>query len=352
MLPPVHLPEGVYNYVNTKVTSDLPALRGPAYPRLLAPPTDSGHLVDIVRALTGRSLVAAGDNRTPKGIADASKETYSVLLRYNRVEDTSKVAPVWKRLANVQKSEQQTILQQEFAKVCSNRGLATELYCPVVTTALKQMITCFNFAGVGPDDLATGCNPFQVTYTGASDYYAAQAAAGVAHQQLEQGTSNANLADIQAIKEKEKVHFPNDMHQVGITLQQYAELVQTLFQGTAAAFNLFVRAVWELAAGFQTRLPFIMDRHHGLGMGLALHQSYPARILRTVQIQGYEYLQRIGSSYDGGFRAIDDVPELAPLLQDHTAWYLPHFQWVDPSPLRVPGGSCPVPFGDHRQRRN
>ena len=191
----MHLPEVVYNYVNAKVTSDLPALRGPADPRFLAPATDSGHLVDIVRALTGRSLVAAGDDRTPKGIADAYKETYSVLLHYNRVEDASEVAPVWKRLANAHKSEQQTILQQQFAKVCSNRGLATELYCPVVTTALKQMITSFNFAGASPDNLATGCNPFQVTYTGASDYYAAQAAVGVAHQ-LEQGTSNVNLADI------------------------------------------------------------------------------------------------------------------------------------------------------------
>ena len=209
------------------------------------------------------------------------------------MDGADEVAPVWKRLANAHKSEQQTILQQEFAKVCSNRGLATELYCPVVTTALKQMITSFNFAGVGPDNLATGCNPFQVTYTGASDYYAAQAAAGVAHQ-LEQGTSNANLADIQAIKEKEKVRFPNDMHQVGITLQRYAVLVQTLFQGGAAAVHPFVRAVWELATGFQTRLPFIMDRHHGLGMGSALHQAYPPRILWTVQVQCYEYLQRIG----------------------------------------------------------
>ena len=345
-LPPVHLPDGVYDYVNSKITSDLPALRGgPVDPRLLAPTADTSHLVEVVRALTGRSL-ASGDERAPKTIADAYKETYSVLLLFNRVDGADAVAPVWKRLANAHKSEQQTILQQEFAKVCTARGLAAELYCPVVTTALKQMITSFNFAGVGPDDLATGCNPFQVTYTGASDYYAAQATAGVAHQ-LEQGTSNANLSDIQAIKDKEKVRFPNDMHQVGITLQRYAVLVQTLFQGTATtAVHPFVRAVWELATGFQTRLPFIMDRHHGLRMGSALHQSYPARILRTVQIQGYEYLQRIGASSGDAFRSVDNVPEFAPLLQDlQRSTFHTSNGWIP-----LPSVYCPGSHDNHEQR--
>ena len=153
-LPPVHLPKGVYDYVNSKITSDLPALRSPVDPRLPAPAADAGNLVEVVRALTGRSLTS-GDDRAPKTIEDAYKETYSVLLRYNRVDGAGAVAPVWKRLANAHKSEQQTILQQEFAKVCTTRaGLAAELYCPVITTALKQMIISFNFAGVGPDDLA------------------------------------------------------------------------------------------------------------------------------------------------------------------------------------------------------
>lgn len=199
--------------------------------------------------------------------------------------------------------------------MCSSRGLASDPYCPVVTTALKQMITSFNFAGVGSEDLGTGCNPFQVAYAGSQDYYAAQTVAGVV-QQLEQGASNANLSDIQTIKDKEKVRFPSDMHQVGITLQRYAVLVQTLFQGTTAAVHPFVRAMWELATGFQTRLPFIMDRYQGLGPGSPLHSVYPAHIIRTIQINAHEYLQRIGASYDGDFRAVDDIPNFSQLLQD------------------------------------
>ena len=50
-----------------------------------------------------------------------------------------------------------------------SRGLATELYTPVVTAALKQMIVSFQFVGHGVDDLATGCQPFLVTYTGSAN---------------------------------------------------------------------------------------------------------------------------------------------------------------------------------------
>jgi hypothetical protein len=66
---------------------------------------------------------------------------------------------------------------------------------------------------------------------------------------------------------------------------------------------------------FQNRLPFIIDRYQSLGAAGNAFQSYPARILRTVQIQGYEYLQRIGASV-GGFEAVDDAPDFTPLLQD------------------------------------
>ena len=103
----------------------------------------------------------------------------------------------------------------------------------------------FGFAGVGPGDLTSGCNPFQVTCAGAQGYYSAQAAAGVALQ-LDQCLHNDNLlADIQAIKDKEKVRFPSDLHQVAITLQRYAVLVQTLFQGKPAAVHPFVKSLWN-----------------------------------------------------------------------------------------------------------
>ncbi len=44
---------------------------------------------------------------------------------------------------------------------------------------MKQMILGFHFAGVDPDEIATGCNPFQVTYVGIPDYYRAQEAASL-----------------------------------------------------------------------------------------------------------------------------------------------------------------------------
>ena len=68
------------------------------------------------------------------------------------------------------------------------------------------------------------------------------AAARVA-QQLDQGLHNANLADIQVLKDKEKMRFPGDLHQVAITLQRYAVLVQALFQEEPAAVHPFVQAL-------------------------------------------------------------------------------------------------------------
>lgn len=175
-VPPVHLPAAVHDYVCGKIASDFPAtLRG-------GPAGVDPAIVAVVRALSARSTLTGGPREPKTAVKEAYRETYPVLLRYSRVDQAEDVAPLRDRLANAHKSEHQTILQQEFARVCNTKGLATELYCPVVTTSLKQLVVGFGFAGVGPDDLATGLNPFQVTYAGAQDYYTAQAAASVAQQ--------------------------------------------------------------------------------------------------------------------------------------------------------------------------
>ena len=313
-LTPVHLPGAVYEYVTAKVLADLPALRplvgGSGVGRIGAT-----ELATVVQALA-TAKGAEDRTREPRTIREAYKETYPVLLRYNRVQEATEVAPLWDRLANCHKGEQQTILQQEFARVCANRLLNPELVCPVVTTALKQMVLSFNFAGFGPDDLGTGCNPFQVTYVGASDYYQAQESAGVT-QQLDQGLHGATLADLQAIKDKERIRFPTDLHQVGTTLQRYAVLVQTLFQGAAEPPHPIVRACWALAMGYQNKLPFILDRYHGLAATPHLQQAYPARILRSIQIQGYEYFRGIMiAAPDDITTAVDAAPDFTPLLVD------------------------------------
>ncbi|KAI2493228.1 hypothetical protein MHU86_21302 [Fragilaria crotonensis] len=313
-LNPVHLPGAVYDYVVSKIMSDLPALRNPVGVG------GTGVLGATEIATVVQALAAARNTddhtREPRTIREAYKETYPVLLRYNRVTEATGVAQIWDRLANCQKGEQQTILQQEFAKVCADRMLNPELVCPVVTTALKQMVVSFNFAGFGPDDLGTGCNPFQVTYVGATDYYQAQESAGVS-QQLDQGMHGATLSDIQAIKDKEKIRFPTDLHQVGTTLQRYAVLVQTLFQGVAEPVHPFVRSIWALATGYQNKLPFILDRYHGLAGSPAIQQAYPARILRSIQIQVYEYLRGIMiAAADDIAVAVDASPDFTQLLLD------------------------------------
>ena len=147
---------------------------------------------------------------------EAYKETYKTLLRFCNVARVDEVAPVWPRIANCHKSEQHIVLTQELQKVCMSRGLSTELYVPVITTALKQMVVSFQFTGHGSDDLSTGCQPFLVSYAGSKNHYQALAAASVGNQ-LSQGDQNASLSDHRTIRETEKIKFPKDVGEVKIT---------------------------------------------------------------------------------------------------------------------------------------
>ena len=176
------------------------------------------------------------------------------------------------------------------------------------------MISGFSFAGTGPNELAGGCSPFLVVYTGARALQEAQDVAATTHQ-LEQGSQNASLADIRSIKDKERIRFPRDLHHVGISLQQYAVLLQCLFQGSGAPHPL-VRSVWALADDFRTKLPFLLEAHQNLGRESP--ESYlqlPVRILRYVQVVVIEYLQRI-STVAAGFAEVDDAPRFNDLIQD------------------------------------
>ena len=158
-----------------KVYADLPGLQrggaaaqGGADPMMLA-----------IQQLAAN--VAGGQGgREPKGVMEAYRETYyPVLLRYCQVATVDKLTPIWGRLACGAKGEQQSIITQEMANV--NRGLTTDLYCPAVTTGLKQMVNSLNFAGNGPDDLAAGCQPFLVAYTTQHEHYLALDEATVAN---------------------------------------------------------------------------------------------------------------------------------------------------------------------------
>jgi hypothetical protein len=69
--------------------------------------------------------------------ATCTGRRHQSLLRYSRVEDTDHLGTRCACLANAAKAEQQTVLSQEFTNVCLARGLAPELYAPVVSTAIK-----------------------------------------------------------------------------------------------------------------------------------------------------------------------------------------------------------------------
>ena len=314
-ITPLFLPPEVYRYVTQKIHTDLPGIANTA-----GNATDTASLVGALRALTDRDGVsrARGD---PKSIIEAYKETHQVLLRFCNVKEANDVSPVWERLANCHKSEQQTLLTQEMQKVCVARGLTTQLYVPVVTTTIKHMVVGFQFPGHSPDDLSTGCQPFVVAYAGKGDHLQVVAAAATADQ-LAQGDHNASLADIRTIREGEQIKFPLNASEVCVTLFRYAVLCETLFQGTTGAKHPFVEALWFAAKAFKDVEPFVTDTFNDLVSVHPITSIYYARIVRAVHVYSHEYLHQV-STHDG--ETLDDisVSDFAPLIRELTSGTFP-----------------------------
>lgn len=317
-LAPVHLPMAVYRYATEKVRGDLPALADEATAGGTMASTLAGALRALTRASGGSGAGAddrAGGGREPKPVQEVYRETYGTLMRYCNVTRPEDVAPVWRRLANCAKSEQQTILNQEFQRVCLERKLSTEIYAPaIVTTALKQMIVSFQFVGYGVNDLGTGGQPFQVTYSGGVNHMEALDTASIGNQ-LAQGEHNATLADIRTIREKEKVKFPVDISQTCITLYRYAVLCQALFQGEGME-NPFVASMWKLANAMQNGAPFVADsfQQHVARFPAVANVYYPT-IVRAVQVITYEYLQHVGINEVVGHEGVE-LPDWRAVVAD------------------------------------
>ena len=100
--------------------------------------------------------------------------------------------------------------------------------------------------------LAQGFNhSSSLTLPGNAHHLQVLEAASVSNQ-LSQGDHNATLADYRALRESEKVKFPRDITEVGITLGRYAVLCQALLQGTGPP-NPAVEVHWNLVPGTPER---------------------------------------------------------------------------------------------------
>lgn len=327
-LTPLHLPPEVYRYMISKVRMDLPALAEPDATTTQV----TGTLAGALRALTSRVGEGTEDRSTrePKTINEHYKETFKTLLRFCNVSTTEEVAPVWRRLANCTKSEQHTILVQEFQRVCMARGLSMEFYVPVVTSSLKQMIVGFQFVGHGVDDLGSGCQPFMVAFTGSTNHRQALEAASVGNQ-LSQGDHSASLADYVTLRAGEKIKFPRDVMEVGITLGRCAVLCQSLFQGTGPA-NPLVNIMWKLFADIQNSAPAIADKFQQVAHQPAIANIFHASILRAVQVQMHDYLQAVSVNVADDHTGVD-TPDFRSLVADLKHGTFPNSSHWVPIPM-------------------
>lgn len=193
------------------------------------------------------------------------------------------------------------------------RGLSIEIYTPVVTTALKQMVVGFQFPGHGADDLSLGCQPFLVSFSGGQHQSQALAAASLANQ-LAQGEQSASLTDCRSIRDSEKIKFPQSVEQVCISLMRYAVLCQALFQGVGPK-HPFVEALWATAVGLQNLTPFVTERYQNLARVNQFTPMYFAPILRAVQLGAHDYLQSVAINVADSIDGVD-VPSFVGMLQD------------------------------------
>jgi hypothetical protein len=99
-------------------------------------------------------------------------------------------------------------------------------------------------------------------------------------------TAAQRITIAQWIRDKEKVKLPRDLNQVSYTLQRFAVLAHTLFQGPGAS-NPFVTSMWMLASTFNERLPLYLGQHQSL-RGMPRYEVYPAHVLQHAQINVYK----------------------------------------------------------------
>jgi hypothetical protein len=119
-------------------------LRPPGPAGQVAPGTDVAGLVGALAEVQqqGRRERAEDGDREPKQITEVYRETYTTLVQTLQSQTHPKMShPCGNASRNSAKGEQHTVIANEFNRVCRAKGLAPELYCPIVTTTVKQMIT-------------------------------------------------------------------------------------------------------------------------------------------------------------------------------------------------------------------
>ena len=189
-----------------------------------------------------------------------------------------------------------------------------ELYIPIITNGLKQMIVGFLFVGHGIDDLSLGFQPFQVAYSGTANHLESLAVASISHH-FAQGDQAASLTDYATIKEKEKVRFLRDTVDVAITLTRYAVLCQALFQGVGPV-HPFIERVWQLAASINNATPYITKRFQQVVGSPNITNVYFLYIVRSVQVNVFKYLHAVSINLADDSRTGVELPEFRSLVTE------------------------------------
>ena len=152
-----------------------------------------------------------------------------------------------------------------------------------------------------------------MSFAGSTNHSQALEAASIGNQ-LAQGEHQASLADYRTLREKEKIRFPRDIMEVGITLGRYAVLCQALFQGTGED-NPFVAAMWKVYSALTNAAPFITERFQQIAGASAFTKYYHACIVRAIQVSSHEYLHGVSVNVAKSHIGIEPM-EFRTLVQE------------------------------------
>jgi hypothetical protein len=166
-----------------------------------------------------------------------------MLLKYLQIADERDLPELWNKWANCTKRQEFHVLQDTLAAFARSNAayLATS---PVVTAKLVQDLLNFQFVGDSANDIKAGLHPFVIS-DGNTEYRQSNLEVARLYGLLTSGDTNCSLADLEALKDKEKRSVPLTYWELEKTLGMFSNLISVVL-GLRHPLSTAYQAMWTL----------------------------------------------------------------------------------------------------------
>jgi hypothetical protein len=199
-----------------------------------------------------------------------------MLLKYLQIADERDLPELWNKWANCTKRQEFHVLQDTLAAFARSNAayLATS---PVVTAKLVKDLLNFQFVGDSADDIKAGLHPFVIS-DGNTEHRQSNLEVACLYGLQTSGDTNCSLADLEALKDKEKRLVPLTYWELEKTLGMFGNLISVVL-GLQHPLTTAYQATWTLLKSS------IRDDFHSA----IEYKSYvkPTHIMRSIQLGFY-----------------------------------------------------------------